>query len=53
MPPEYVCAQGRKGRQEAIRRAAQAYAGRLEGTVRQHPFEWYHFEPFLGRKLEE
>jgi len=53
MPPEYVCAQGRKDRQEAIRRAAQAYAGRLEDTVRQHPFEWYHFEPFLGRKLEE
>ena len=53
MPPEYVRAQGRKDRQEAIRKAAQAYAELLEDTVRHHPFEWYHFEPFIGRKLDE
>ncbi len=53
MPAEYVHAKKRSERQEAIRRTAQAYAERLEDTVRQHPFEWYHFEPFLGRKLEE
>ncbi|MBI4633680.1 MAG: lysophospholipid acyltransferase family protein [Deltaproteobacteria bacterium] len=51
MPPQCVCAQGRKDRQEAIRRAAQAYAERLEDAVRRYPFEWYHFEPFIGRKL--
>lgn len=53
VPPVYVHAQGRKDRQEAIRKAAQAYAELLEDTVRHHPFEWYHFEPFIGRKLDE
>jgi predicted LPLAT superfamily acyltransferase len=48
MPPVYVRAQGRNERREAIRRAAQAYAECLEDTVRRHPFEWYHFEPFIG-----
>ncbi len=53
LPPEYVHAKDRNDRQEAIRRAAQIYADHLEEEVRQHPFEWFHFEPFLGRKLEE
>ncbi len=52
LPPEYVHAKNRDDRQEAISRAAQTYADRLEEQVRQHPFEWFHFEPFLGRKLE-
>jgi len=53
MPPEYINAKKRSDRQDAIKRAAQVYAECLEDSVRQHPFEWYHFEPFLGRKLEE
>jgi predicted LPLAT superfamily acyltransferase len=53
LPPQYVHAQDRNDRQEAIGRAAQLYAGRLLEMVRQYPFEWYHFEPFLGRKLDE
>ena len=53
MPPQYVHAQGRKDRQKTIRKAAQSYAELLEDAVRYHPFEWYHFEPFIGRKLDE
>ena len=53
LPPEYVHAKDRKGRQEAIGRAAQYYADCLEENVRLHPFEWFHFEPFIGRKLDE
>lgn len=53
LPPEYVHTKDRKGRQEAIRRAAQFYADRLEEMVRKCPFEWFHFEPFIGRKLDE
>lgn len=53
LPPEYVHAKDRSDREEAIRRAAQAYADRLEEKVRQHPFDWFHFEPFIGRRLEE
>jgi predicted LPLAT superfamily acyltransferase len=52
LPPEYVHANDRKDRQEAIGKAAQTYADHLEEMVRRHPFEWYHFEPFLGRKLD-
>ena len=52
-PPEYVRAKDRNDRQSTISRAAQAYADRLEEKVRQHPFEWFHFEPFLGRSLIE
>lgn len=48
-PPIFVDAPTRKLRPEAIRAAAQAYADRLEEALRQHPFQWYHFEPFLGK----
>jgi predicted LPLAT superfamily acyltransferase len=53
LPPEYVRATDRRDRQESIIRAAQAYADHLEDTVQRHPFEWFHFEPFIGRKLNE
>ena len=53
LPPEYVRAKDRKDRQEAIRKAAQAYADRLEEKVRQYPFQWYHFEPLIERKPDE
>jgi predicted LPLAT superfamily acyltransferase len=53
LPPEYVHTKDRKGRNEAIRRAAQFYADRLEEMVRKCPLEWFHFEPFIGRKLDE
>ena len=47
LPPIAVRSPHRFNRREAIERAAQFYADRLEETVRQHPFEWFHFEPFL------
>jgi predicted LPLAT superfamily acyltransferase len=53
LSPEYVQAKDRKDRKEAIGKAAQAYADSLEDMVRRYPFEWYHFEPFLGRRLDE
>jgi predicted LPLAT superfamily acyltransferase len=52
-PPEYVRAKDRSERQNAIARAAQVYADRLEEMARRHPFEWFHFEPFLCRKLDD
>jgi predicted LPLAT superfamily acyltransferase len=47
LPARYVAAASRNERQEAIRQSAQWYADQLEAMARQHPFEWYHFEPFL------
>jgi len=49
-PPLYVKAASRREREPAIRKAAQTYARMLEAAVRRHPHEWYHFEPFLGKK---
>lgn len=51
LPSRYVVAASRQERQEAIRQSAQWYANQLEAMVRHRPFEWYHFEPFLGRKI--
>lgn len=53
LPPQYVKAQDRKERHKTIIGAAQTYAECLEDTVRHHPFEWYHFGPFIGRKLDK
>ena len=45
--PIAVKAQSRQDRAVAINRAAQHYADLLEQALRQHPFEWYHFERFI------
>lgn len=50
-PPMPVRAASRKDRQPAVERSARAYAQLIEGQVRRTPFEWYHFEPFLGFPL--
>jgi len=50
-PPIYVRAVTRPERKTAVLASAQAYADRLAAEVRRHPHEWFHFEPFLGKKL--
>jgi predicted LPLAT superfamily acyltransferase len=45
--PIFIKAACRADRSVAIQKSAQIYADLLEGTLRQHPFEWYHFEPFF------
>ena len=37
----------RQDRDQAIAEAAQQYADLLEKMLREHPFEWYHFDRFL------
>jgi len=46
-----VLAASRQDRANAVLASVQAYAGELEQMARQHPFEWHHFEPFLGKKI--
>lgn len=48
-----VSAASRAQRKSAVSQSAQLYADELAGFVREHPFEWHHFEPFLGRKLDK
>jgi len=50
--PIYVRAASRADRQEAIERSAQKYADHIQQNLQTHPLQWYHFEPFLGRKLD-
>jgi len=49
--PFYVEAVSREERKNAVHESVQRYAGLLEQNIRTHPFEWYHFKPFIGRKL--
>jgi len=51
--PIYIRASSRRERAAAIQEAAQQYADILEETLRRHPLQWYHFEPFLDRKPHE
>lgn len=46
--PIQVHAATRDQRGTAIQSAAQAYANDLEQVLVQHPYEWFHFEDFLG-----
>jgi predicted LPLAT superfamily acyltransferase len=46
--PREVKAASRSERSVALQASAQAYASALEEMVRQHPFQWYIFEPFFG-----
>ena len=46
--PIHVCATSRDQRPVVIQEAAQVYADDLESVLVQHPFEWFHFDDFLG-----
>jgi len=46
-----VIAASRADRKKAVQESAQAYAEDLAAFARKHPFEWHHFEPFLGKKI--
>jgi predicted LPLAT superfamily acyltransferase len=50
--PQYIEKAPRRHRAEAIRTSAQRYADLLETHLRGNPFEWYHFEQFLGPRLK-
>jgi predicted LPLAT superfamily acyltransferase len=47
-PPRKVKAPSRSERNMTLQASAQVYADALEESVRQHPFQWYIFEPFFG-----
>ena len=47
--PIVIDAANRAERNTAVARAAQQYADLLEKTVRRYPFQWHHFEPFVGK----
>lgn len=46
-PPRFLKTAARKERNAVLQASAQDYADALESALRAHPFEWYHFEPFL------
>jgi len=48
-----VEAKHRADRKEAVLASAQAYAADLAQFAARHPFEWHHFEPFLGQKINK
>lgn len=50
-PGRKVCAATRAERKKAVLESVQIYAADLIRFARQHSFEWHHFEPFLGKKI--
>ncbi len=48
--PIEMKAPSRNLRRKAISETAQQYADHLAADIRKHPFQWYHFEPFLEEK---
>ncbi len=48
LPPIHVTAHSRDQRRSAIQFAAQQYLQHLESALKAHPFEWYHFDRFIG-----
>jgi predicted LPLAT superfamily acyltransferase len=49
--PIRVHAASRPERPAAIRQAAQTYVNHMQEALRRHPFEWFHFERFLGPRV--
>jgi lauroyl/myristoyl acyltransferase len=47
-----VFAATRVDRKKAVLESAQAYADEVMQMAREHPGQWYHFEPFLGEKIK-
>lgn len=45
--PIRITCPSREARSHAVAESARVYAGMLEKTLREHPYEWYHFDPFL------
>ena len=52
-PPREVKALSRSERSTALQASAQTYASALEEMVRQHPFQWYIFEPLFRSALAD
>lgn len=50
-PGRKVTAAARPDRKKSVQESAQTYADDLARFASEHPFEWHHFEPFLGRKI--
>lgn len=50
-PGRKVFAASRADRKKAVLASVQTYADDLARFASEHPFEWHHFEPFLGKKI--
>ena len=48
-----ISAASRADRKKAVQESAQAYADDLAHFAARHPFEWYHFEPFIGKTIHK
>jgi predicted LPLAT superfamily acyltransferase len=46
--PIHVAVADRRCRDRAIKEAAQIYSDHLAAALRAHPFDWFHFQPFLS-----
>lgn len=52
-PGRKVHAAARAERKKEVLKSVQIYADDLARFAGEHPFEWHHFEPFLGKKINK
>ena len=50
--PLYLKPGKRSEQDDVIRDAAQTYMDVVRGRLERHPYQWFHFEPFLGKKCD-
>jgi predicted LPLAT superfamily acyltransferase len=48
LPPIHVATPTRNRRRRALETAAHKYLHHLEDALREYPFEWFHFDRFMG-----
>jgi len=49
--PIYLSGESALEKKQAVQHSVQTYATLLEQYAREYPFQWYHFKPFLGQRL--
>jgi len=52
-PGRKVSAAAREDRKKSVLESAQTYADDLALFAAEHPFEWHHFDLFLGKKIDQ
>jgi predicted LPLAT superfamily acyltransferase len=50
--PFHVHAATRPERAAAIQQAAQTYVNHMQDALQKYPYEWFHFDVFLGPKVK-
>lgn len=49
--PIYLEGESAAEKRQTVQESVQTYATLLEQSIKEYPFQWYHFKPFLGQRM--